>query len=330
MVVKDQAGLEPIKQWELVLRFDPEAVNANTHGDAKTFKKRGGFLSVGCPVPRKQTKALWLTCPSKKAVEVFGIPGAENVRLVAKGYLGEDHYGIKNQTVKGLSNDFHVRDVEPERFARGETRFQRWHIDAPLFIRDPAWFTTLRAIKLPEGPDVTINWDDGSGYSKTSKPGLTAFFSGTQLYSLLTDEEKRLADHSWVEYAPYPYQWIENCKGNTTGLGLVTQGKEHTIEELGEWDPKLVKRVSASTSEYFLAWVTTEQAADQASPVSFRLAQPIDWGKGLPGSRYLRSEAFSPLWPGRGAPCRRRPRRDPRVPARHSVSRSEARVHLPA
>lgn len=95
---------------------------------------------------------------------------------------------------------------------------------------------------------MTINWDDGSDFSMKTKPGLTAFFSCSQLYSMLSEDEQRMADHSFVEYAPHPYMWIEHCKGNPNGLGLETQGKEHTIEELGDWDPKAVKRVSIFTT----------------------------------------------------------------------------------
>jgi hypothetical protein len=161
--------------------------------------------------------------------------------------LGDDHYGLKNLNVKGLSNDFHADPPNEKEFAEGITRFQRWHIDAPLYARDPAWFTTLRALKLPSGPDVTIRWDDGSGLSMQAPPGLTAFFSTSQLYDMLSEEEKQLADHSWVEYAPHPYMWIENCKAPSTGLGLKSEGKEHTIEELGDYDEHDVKRVSSFT-----------------------------------------------------------------------------------
>jgi xanthine dioxygenase len=38
---------------------------------------------------------------------------------------------------------------------------------------------------------------------------------------------------------------IEHCKGNANGLGLVNQGKEHTVEELGDFDESKVKRVSS-------------------------------------------------------------------------------------
>ncbi|KXS93680.1 hypothetical protein AC578_3183 [Pseudocercospora eumusae] len=66
-----------------------------------------------------------------------------------------------------------------------------------------------------------------------------------QLYDLLSPEEKQMADYSWVEYWPHPYMRIENCKGNANGLGLVNQGKELTIEEIGDYDQ----------SKYPLCWV---------------------------------------------------------------------------
>ncbi|KAJ5223319.1 hypothetical protein N7468_007861 [Penicillium chermesinum] len=188
--------------------------------------------------PKLQTKGGILS----KARDVYGIPGAENVRLIGKGYQGEDHYGLKNLNVRGLSNDFHDKPLNEDEFAQGITRFQRWHIDAPLYARDPAWFTTLRAIKVPTGPEVTIRWDDGSGLEMKCPPGLTAFFSTSQLYDMLNPEEQQLVDHSWVEYAPHPYLWIENCKSRPTGLGLLSQGKEHTMEEIGEYNEEDVKR----------------------------------------------------------------------------------------
>ncbi|KAH8657842.1 alpha-ketoglutarate dependent xanthine dioxygenase [Xylariales sp. PMI_506] len=229
VVVKGQKDLEPIKQWELVTRFDPTAQQVHSHGDIKTFEKKGGVLSA--------------------TREVVGIPGAENVRLIGKGFQGEDHYGIKNMTiVHGLSNDFHAKKLPVEEFLAGNTRFQRWHIDAPLYGKDPAWFTTLRCVKRPTEPEVNIRWDDGSGHAMKSEPGLTAFFSNVQAYELMTEEERKIADHSWVEYAPYPYMWIGKCHGRTNGLGLENEGKELAIEELGEYDPNDVKR-------YPMVWV---------------------------------------------------------------------------
>ena len=81
-----------------------------------------------------------------------------------------------------------------------------------------------------------------------SKPGQTAFVSNIQTYSLLSDEEKMLADNSWVEYAPFPYLWVENCKGRPNGLGLETEGLEHTMEEMPEWDKQKIKSVSSTST----------------------------------------------------------------------------------
>lgn len=115
-------------------------------------------------------------------------------------------------------------------------------MDAPLYEREPPHFTSLRAIKLPAGPDLTVHWDDGSELKMTTKPGNTAFFSNVQLYEMLSEEEKITAENSWVEYAPFPYMWIENAKGCNNGLGIVTQGREHTMEEMPEWKEQFIKR----------------------------------------------------------------------------------------
>jgi hypothetical protein len=166
------------------------------------------------------------------------------VRLIGKGYQGEDHYGIKDFTAAGGGgNDFHRHPPTAEAFAAGNTQFQRWHIDAPLYDREPPRYTALRAIKIPVGPELTINWDDGSNLSMKSKPGQTAFVSNIQCYNMLSAEEKEMADHSWVEYAPFPYMWIENCKGRTNGLGLETEGLEHSMDEMPEFEAEKIKTV---------------------------------------------------------------------------------------
>jgi len=169
--------------------------------------------------------------------------------MIGKGYQGEDHFGLKNTTInKEVAHLWHNDKLSNEDFAAGHTRFQRWHIDAPLYAREPAWFTTLRCFKRPTKPEVTIRWDDGSGRTMKTEPGLTAFISHVQTYDLMTQEEKKIADHSWVEYAPHPYQWMGDCKSKSTGLGLVSQGKEKTLEELSPYDEKDVKR-------YPMVWV---------------------------------------------------------------------------
>ncbi|CAI6340534.1 unnamed protein product [Periconia digitata] len=229
VVVKGQQNLNPIKQWELVTRFDPKAPLVHSHGDLKTFNKQGGLLSRGR--------------------DVYGVPGAENVRIIGKGYQGDDHFGLKKTTInKELAHLWHNDKLPDEDFATGHTRFQRWHIDAPLYARDPAWFTTLRCFKRPTEPEVTIHWDDGSGLTMKAEPGLTAFFSNVQTYELMSQEEKNMADHSWVEYAPHPYQWMGSCKSKSTGLGLVNQNKEKTLLELEPYEEGNVKK-------YPMVWI---------------------------------------------------------------------------
>ncbi|KAL4790926.1 hypothetical protein BDV19DRAFT_393661 [Aspergillus venezuelensis] len=229
VLVKGQSNLDPKNQWDLAKRLDPNATDGHSHGNLAHIKAKGGILAQGR--------------------DVVGIPGAENVRLIGKGFQGEDHFGVKNQTIeRGLSNDFHAVPPPLDDFEKGITRFHRWHLDAPLYGKDPAWFTTLRCVKLPQGPELTVEWADGSGYTMKTPPGRTAFFSTSQLYSLLSPEEQALVSHSWVEYAPYPYKWIERCKGNSNGLGLAEGGERLTMEELGEYD-------KASVKTYPMVWV---------------------------------------------------------------------------
>jgi xanthine dioxygenase len=125
-------------------------------------------------------------------------------------------------------------------------------MDAPLYEREPPHFTALRAVRLPKGPDITVQWDDGSGLCMKTPPGRTLFFSNCQLYGLLSEEEKCTAENSWVEYAPYPYMWMENCKGNNNGLSVVPQGREHKMEEMPEWKEEFIKRVSFGAVSSFL------------------------------------------------------------------------------
>jgi hypothetical protein len=78
---------------------------------------------------------------------------------------------------KGVLHEWHDKPVLDADYQAGHTRFQRWHIDAPLYARDPAWFTTLRCIKRQTSPELIIHWDDGSGLTMKTEPGLTAFLS---------------------------------------------------------------------------------------------------------------------------------------------------------
>ena len=188
----------------------------------------------------------------QKGRNVSGIPGVENVRIVGKGFQGRNHYGLENLTIeKNPLHEWHAVPLADDNFEMGHTRFQRWHLDAPLYDRDPAWFTTLRCVHRPLSPQLTVHWDDGSGQTMPVSPGLTAFFSNVQTYELLTDDEKAFADNSWVEYAPHPYMWLGDSQSSPNGLGIWSVGKELSLEQVGEYDDAKVKR-------YPMVWVNPE------------------------------------------------------------------------
>ncbi|CAK7218031.1 hypothetical protein SBRCBS47491_003368 [Sporothrix bragantina] len=237
VVVRGQKDIHPQKQWDLVTRFDPNAEEVHSHGDMKTFNANGGLLARGR--------------------YVHAVPDVENIRIVGKGYQGPDHYGLKDLTItKDPLHAWHSVKLPDEEFEKGHTRFQRWHIDAPLYDRDPAWFTTLRCIKRPMAPALTVHWDDGSGQTMPVNPGLTAFFSNVQMYDLLTPEEKKYADNSWVEYAPHPYTWLGGAECNPNGLGISGSGKETPLDKIPAYDESKIKR-------YPMVWVnpvTNERA----------------------------------------------------------------------
>lgn len=122
VTIKDQHNLDPVKHWELVTRLDPEAPQVHGHGTVKEFQKTGGLLSVSDTLVVESLCAYIL----QKRV-VHGLPTAPNVRLIGKGYQGEDHFGIKDFTAAGASNDYHRYPPSAESFAAGNTQFQRWH-----------------------------------------------------------------------------------------------------------------------------------------------------------------------------------------------------------
>jgi xanthine dioxygenase len=146
---------------------------------------------------------------------------------------------------EAFSSAFHSTELSEKDFENGNTRFQSWHMDGPGYRIDPPWFSSFRTIKLPVGPDQTINWDDGSGLSMKAKPGRTAFFNTAQMYNLLSEDEKNMADHSWVEYMHYPYEWIRDCHGQPNGLGAACEGREVPMNVMDKLprDPAWTRKV---------------------------------------------------------------------------------------
>ncbi|EKG09541.1 Taurine catabolism dioxygenase TauD/TfdA [Macrophomina phaseolina MS6] len=164
---------------------------------------------------------------------------------MGKGYQGDDHYGIKGLDIgEAYSFNYYAKPLSTEDFMKGHTRFQSWHIDGPCYKMDPPKYSSFRTVKLPGGsagesaPKQHVDWADGSGLSLEVSPGRTAFVSSTQLYDLLSDDEKRMADHSWFEYMYYPYQWTKDTHGNPNGLGVADEGRELSDEEMEKMLPR--------------------------------------------------------------------------------------------
>jgi hypothetical protein len=163
------------------------------------------------------------------------------VNLVGQGYQGDDHYGLKNLTVKAISQSkLHATPLSPEVIASGQTRFNSFHFDGAIYGTPPSRVTSFRCIKAPVGPELTVRWDDGSDRIMKCKAGGTAFFSGAQLYNLLSDDEKKLADHSFWEPAPHPFAWMGTRRLRSSGMGLAPGGQTIPLDELPEWMPDKV------------------------------------------------------------------------------------------
>ncbi|KIW49080.1 hypothetical protein, variant 2 [Exophiala xenobiotica] len=219
VVVKAQHDLIPAKQSDLIKRFDPEARAQHGFGAGKG-SKLVGFLGD---------------------MPFHAIPDSGGVNLVGHGYQGDDHYGLKNLTVRAIpQSKLHATPLSPEELASGQTRFNSFHFDGAIYGAPPSRVTSMRCVKAPVGPELTVRWDDGSGRTMNCKAGGTAFLSGAQLYSLLSDDEKKLADHSFWEPAPHPFAWMGTRRLRSSGMGLAPGGQTIPLHELPEWTPDKV------------------------------------------------------------------------------------------
>ena len=61
------------------------------------------------------------------------------------------------------------------------------------------------------------------------------------MYERLSDEEKHFVNTSRIEYAPHPYIWMSECRSFPTGLGLYTEGRELSEEQLPPIDQDMIQ-----------------------------------------------------------------------------------------
>ncbi|KAM0754186.1 Clavaminate synthase-like protein [Meredithblackwellia eburnea MCA 4105] len=249
VVLKGQKDLWPKTQQALGIRFDP-----------KTPAELGHMEDV-----RAVTTIFGKGTTTKKPT----MPEAWLVNLNGSGEFPAGYQGIDHPfTLKGLGHvGFHRDCLSDEDLEKGETRFQRWHIDAPFFKNWPARVTQIYAHKMPQGEPVNVRWDDGSNLVTKSAPGRTAFFDCVALYKSLTPEQKAWVDNSLVEYAPSPYQWLTGAKAMGNGLAMFTEGKEHGLEGLSDADPRFAQTIPM----VWLNPVTGEKALQVHAIIAYKI-----------------------------------------------------------
>jgi alpha-ketoglutarate-dependent taurine dioxygenase len=208
VVVRGQERLPPRVQFELTRRFDPR-VTSYGHGNRPDIMKQSVLVQ-----------------------DLVSIPDWPQVKLLGHGRV-TDHEGLPPVELHHPSHrTFHHTPLSEEQEAQGLTRFYRWHIDAALYELHPPKVTTLLAIKVPEARRQTVLYDDGSGDTLDVPLGTTAFVSGVKAFELLSPTQRAWALKTKARYAPHPYVWIRNARARSNGLGLVSEGRELSREEL--------------------------------------------------------------------------------------------------
>ncbi|KAL6152737.1 hypothetical protein ACJBU6_07917 [Exserohilum turcicum] len=214
LVIKGQHNLEQKRSWELLQELDPDCVKINNDEFARLFYTKDKLVA------------------NIKGVEV---PDAGAFLFIGKGPQEDEKYGKPGLDMGNvnLHQYYYSVPLSDEDFEAGRTRFHWWHHDATYRRYEPPNFTIIRPIKFPDASKTqTVEWADGSGLTMPVKPGRTAFVSTEQLYDMLSDEEKKIADHSWVEYMYWPWEWIPKCRGAPNGLGVANEGLELPDEEM--------------------------------------------------------------------------------------------------
>ncbi len=237
VVVRGQGKLAPQHQYELTRRFDP-TVQTYGHGHDKELLKKSVLVQ-----------------------DLISLPGVPQVQLIGNGPV-RDHEGVPEALLRHPSQQtFHQQPLSEAQEAEDLTRFYRWHIDAALYKLHPPKVTTLLALEVPENRPQTVLYDDGSGDTLSVPLGTTAFVSGSRAFRDLTPAQQATALRTQVRYAPHPYVWIKNARANSTGLGLVSEGKELSRDALPPFKTEEIVTLP-------LVWVNplTREPALQAHP----------------------------------------------------------------
>lgn len=152
-----------------------------------------------------------------------------------------DFEGLKDITLRHPHHKTFHKQAISEHDDRDNTRFYRWHIDAALYDLNPPRVTSLMAVQVPKTEYQNLRYDDGSGDELQVPRGSTAFASSYRTYDLLSEEDKRFARTTRVQYAPHPYVWMSGARSRSTALGMESEGLELPYSELPPIDASKVK-----------------------------------------------------------------------------------------
>jgi alpha-ketoglutarate-dependent taurine dioxygenase len=221
LVFKEQpAMLLPQNQYDLTRRFDPDETT-------------GGFAHGIDPF-----------LVSHNGVDIYGLPNRPaipvqpQVHILGRGEVPDNHYqfppGFK---IKGIDHQYfhlppHIPAAERE---AGKSRFYQWHFDGALYSIPPPRVGCLLAVRTPKGPDVHVQWDDGSGTEMTIAPGATAMVAGSRALELLDPKMKELVYNSRIEYAPHCFEWMSTAHSTRLGHTIETEGLEKPLDQLKPW-----------------------------------------------------------------------------------------------
>ncbi|KAJ5952337.1 uncharacterized protein N7479_010750 [Penicillium vulpinum] len=232
VVIKNQGKLSPRAQYELTRRFDPSA-GVYSHG--KSIDKR-----------------------SVLHADLTTIPHQPQVQVIGSG-LVEEYEGLSNIRLRHPHHKtFHKNPISPEE-DHYYTHFYRWHIDSAMYNLDPPLVTSLLAVKVPKGRRQICRYDDGTDTTLEVSLGTTAFFSGSRLYDMLSEEDKHFVRTSKAEYAPHPYIWMSKAKSRSNGLGIISEGLELAEDQLPPFEASKIR-------VYPMAW---------KNPVTGKLAMMV-------------------------------------------------------
>ncbi|KAI8806369.1 alpha-ketoglutarate dependent xanthine dioxygenase [Cladochytrium replicatum] len=219
VVIKGQRDVHPSVQAKLTAKFDDTVRSDYGHG--ANMRKNNSVL----------------------AKDGVTIPEVPQVQVLGSNYLEHEHFGIPAGTpLHHPSHEtFHATTLSRMDLIEGFTRFYRWHIDSALYDLCTPVVTSLYAIQVPKGARQAVRYDDGSDSMISVSLGTTAFVSGALALEAIPEDLRQLALHSKVRYAPHPYVWISKARANTTGLGMVCEGKELPLDQLPEWSEDKIK-----------------------------------------------------------------------------------------